>query len=234
MCSAVWSTAEQRCTMLSGEEQSRCVMLSGEEQSRCAMLSGAEQSRCAMLSGEEQSRCAMLSGAEQMCHAVWSRADVPCCLEQSRAEQMCHAVWRRAEQMCHAVWSRAEQMYYAARSRAEKGCTMLSGREQSRTGFMPCCLEEDRLEYRYTKYFFSRPHCDKHILLLTISNKILLYKLLLCSMITYAAPVWSSTSLTNYRHLQVYQSKCLRVTGDFPRRTPISNLHTYLQMIPIR
>ena len=53
-------------------------------------------------------------------------------------------------------------------------------------------------------------------------------------MITYAAPVWSSTSLTNYRHLQVYQSKCLRVIGDFPRRTPISNLHTYLQMIPIR
>jgi hypothetical protein len=52
--------------------------------------------------------------------------------------------------------------------------------------------------------------------------------------ITYAAPVWSSTSLTSYRHLQVYQSKCLRVMGDFPRRTPISNLHAYLQIIPIR
>ena len=39
---------------------------------------------------------------------------------------------------------------------------------------------------------------------LTIPNKILLYKVLLHSMITYAAPVWSSTSLTNYRHLQVY------------------------------
>jgi len=69
---------------------------------------------------------------------------------------------------------------------------------------------------------------------LTIPNKILLYKLLLRSMITYAAPVWSSTSLTNYRHLQVYQSKCLRVIGDFPRRTPISNLHAQLQIIPIR
>jgi hypothetical protein len=62
----------------------------------------------------------------------------------------------------------------------------------------------------------------------------ILYKLLLRSMITYAAPVWSSTSLTNYRHLQVYQSKCLRVIGDFPRRTPISYLHAHLQMIPIR
>jgi len=68
---------------------------------------------------------------------------------------------------------------------------------------------------------------------LTIPNKILLYKLLLRSMITYAAPVWSSTSLTNYRHLQIYQSKCLRVIGDFPRRTPISNLHAHLQIIPI-
>ena len=65
-------------------------------------------------------------------------------------------------------------------------------------------------------------------------NKILLYKLLLRSTITYAAPVWSCTSVTNYRHLQVYQSKCLRVIGDFPRRTPISNLHSHLQMIVIR
>ena len=69
---------------------------------------------------------------------------------------------------------------------------------------------------------------------LTIPNKILLYKLLLRSMITYAAPVWSSTSLTNYHHLQVYQSKCLHVTGDFPRRTHISHLHAHLQMIPFR
>jgi hypothetical protein len=53
-------------------------------------------------------------------------------------------------------------------------------------------------------------------------------------MITYAAPVWSSASPTNYRHLQVYQSKCLRVIGDFPRRTPIPNLHAHLQIIPIR
>ena len=68
---------------------------------------------------------------------------------------------------------------------------------------------------------------------LTIPNKILLYKLLLRSMITYAAPVWSSTSPTNYRHLQVYQSKCLLVIGDFPRHTPISKLHAHLQIIPI-
>ena len=67
---------------------------------------------------------------------------------------------------------------------------------------------------------------------LTIPYKILLYKLLR-SMITYAAPVWSSTSVTNYCHLQVYQSVCLRVIGDFTWRTPISNLHAHLQMIPV-
>jgi hypothetical protein len=57
---------------------------------------------------------------------------------------------------------------------------------------------------------------------LTIPNKILLYKLLLGSMITYAAPVRSSTSLTNYHHLQVYQSKCLRVIG-------LSQTHSYIK-----
>jgi hypothetical protein len=33
---------------------------------------------------------------------------------------------------------------------------------------------------------------------------------------------------------QVYQSKCLRVLGDFLRRTSISYLHAHLQMTPIR
>jgi hypothetical protein len=65
-------------------------------------------------------------------------------------------------------------------------------------------------------------------------TKILLCKILLRTMLTYAAPVWSSTSLTNYRHLQVYQSKCLRVIGNLPWCIPISLLHATLQMIPIR
>jgi hypothetical protein len=69
---------------------------------------------------------------------------------------------------------------------------------------------------------------------LTIPNKILLCKLLLRSMIMYAALIWSSTSLTNYCHLQVYQSKCLRVIGDFPQCTPTSYLHAHLKMILIR
>jgi hypothetical protein len=62
---------------------------------------------------------------------------------------------------------------------------------------------------------------------LTIPNKILLYKLPLRSMITYAAPVWSS-------NISNQLSSPTSLLGDFPRRTPISNLHAYLQIIPIR
>jgi hypothetical protein len=51
--------------------------------------------------------------------------------------------------------------------------------------------------------------------------------------LTYAALVWSNTSTTNYRHLQTLQSKCLRVTGNCPRRTPIHLLHSTLNIEPL-
>ena len=50
---------------------------------------------------------------------------------------------------------------------------------------------------------------------------------------THAAPVWSNTSSANYRQLQILQSKCLRVIGNYPRRTPITHLHTALNLEPI-
>jgi hypothetical protein len=64
-------------------------------------------------------------------------------------------------------------------------------------------------------------------------NKLILYKLLICSILTYAAPVWSNTSNTNYRHLQTLQSKCLRVIGNYPRRTPIPLIHSTLNIEPL-
>jgi hypothetical protein len=48
--------------------------------------------------------------------------------------------------------------------------------------------------------------------------------------LTYAGPVWSNTSQSNYRHLQILQSKCLRVIGDYPRRTLIPHLHSTLSL----
>jgi len=68
---------------------------------------------------------------------------------------------------------------------------------------------------------------------LTIPNKHTLYKLFIRSLLTYAAPVWSYTSSSNYRRLQVLQSKCLRVIGNYPRCTPIPCLHTTLNITPI-
>ena len=61
-----------------------------------------------------------------------------------------------------------------------------------------------------------------------------MYKLFIRSVLTYAAPVWSNTSSYNYRRLQILQSKCLRVIGNFPRRNPIPRLHAALNAIPIR
>jgi len=55
---------------------------------------------------------------------------------------------------------------------------------------------------------------------LTILNKLTLYKLMIRPLLTYAGPVWSNTSQSNYRHIQILQSKCVRVIGDYPRRTP--------------
>jgi hypothetical protein len=68
---------------------------------------------------------------------------------------------------------------------------------------------------------------------LSSHNKLILYKLMLRPILTYAASVWSNTSTTNYRHLQTLQSKCLRVTGNYPRRTPIHLLHSTLSIEPL-
>ena len=68
---------------------------------------------------------------------------------------------------------------------------------------------------------------------LTQSNKLTLYQLLIGSILTYAAPVWSSTCSSSYLRLQGIQSKCLRVISNHPRRTPISHLHYTLNIEPI-
>ena len=69
---------------------------------------------------------------------------------------------------------------------------------------------------------------------LTRTNKLLLYKQIIRAILTYAAPVWSNTSSHNYHRIQISQSKCLRVIGNFPRRTPVSLLHASLNIPPIR
>jgi hypothetical protein len=65
---------------------------------------------------------------------------------------------------------------------------------------------------------------------LSTYNKLTLYKLMIRPILIYAGPVWSNTSQSNYRRLQILQSKCLRVIGDYPRRTPIPYLHSTLSL----
>jgi hypothetical protein len=96
----------------------------------------------------------------------------------------------------------------------------------------------------YTKHLTDVTHRAMGVLLaifpllardstLSLHNKLILYKLLIRPILTYAAPVWSNTSTTNYRRLQILQSKCLRVIGNLPRRTPIPLLHSTLRIEPL-
>ena len=91
----------------------------------------------------------------------------------------------------------------------------------------------------FTKHLNSVTHKATGVLLklfpllardstLSSHNKFTLYKLLIRPVLTYAAPVWS-----NYRHLQLLQSKCLRVIGSYLRRTPIPHLHSAFNLEPI-
>jgi hypothetical protein len=42
---------------------------------------------------------------------------------------------------------------------------------------------------------------------------------------TYASPVWESAAETLLIKLQRLQNKVLRTIGNFPRRTPVRELH---------
>jgi hypothetical protein len=97
----------------------------------------------------------------------------------------------------------------------------------------------------FTKHLLSAKHKATGVFLklftllardsmLSPHNKLTLYKLMIRPILTYAAPVWSNTSSSNYRYLQLLQSKCLRVIGNYPRHTPIPHLHSSLNLEPIQ
>jgi hypothetical protein len=52
---------------------------------------------------------------------------------------------------------------------------------------------------------------------LSTENKIILYKALLRSIITYAAPVWSHLSDFALEPLEIFQNKCMRLIHNVPR-----------------
>jgi hypothetical protein len=60
--------------------------------------------------------------------------------------------------------------------------------------------------------------------ILSPHTKLRLYMATIRPMLTYGAPLWCSTSDSNFRTLQTVQNKCLRVIADAPRNTPITAL----------
>jgi hypothetical protein len=61
--------------------------------------------------------------------------------------------------------------------------------------------------------------------LLSSNIKLTLLKALLSTVMTYACPAWDFAADIYLLKLQHLQNQVLRTTGNFPRRTPISELH---------
>jgi hypothetical protein len=73
---------------------------------------------------------------------------------------------------------------------------------------------------------YSLLKCEK----LSDKTKMILYKALIRSKMTYACPAWQTAADTHLMKLQQLQNKVLRVTGGLPRRTPIRYMHTEFQI----
>jgi hypothetical protein len=61
---------------------------------------------------------------------------------------------------------------------------------------------------------------------LSTNIKLTLHKALIRYVIPYACPAWEFAGDTYLLKLQRLQNKILRTTGNFPRCTPVSDLHT--------
>jgi hypothetical protein len=60
---------------------------------------------------------------------------------------------------------------------------------------------------------------------LNANIKLTLHKALIRSVMTYACPAWEFAAHTHLINLQCLQNKVLRTIGNFPRRTPVREMH---------
>jgi hypothetical protein len=65
---------------------------------------------------------------------------------------------------------------------------------------------------------------------LSTNIKLTLHKALIRSVMTYACPTWDFAADTHLIKLQRLQNKVLRNIGNFPRRTPVRELHKALSI----
>ena len=69
---------------------------------------------------------------------------------------------------------------------------------------------------------------------LSLTNKLLIYKIILKSILTYGIPLWGSASQSNIEIRQRLQNKILRMVTNAPWYIPNHVLHTDLQILTIR
>jgi hypothetical protein len=69
---------------------------------------------------------------------------------------------------------------------------------------------------------------------LSLTNKLLIYKIILNPLWTYGIPLWGTASQSNIEILQRLQNKILRMVTKAPWYIPNHVLHTDLQMPTIR
>lgn len=69
---------------------------------------------------------------------------------------------------------------------------------------------------------------------LNTSTKINIYKSMLRPILLYGASTWCNTHKTNFKKLQTFQNKILRIINHAPRYTPIRVLHRDMQLPTIK
>ena len=69
---------------------------------------------------------------------------------------------------------------------------------------------------------------------LNLRNKLILFKAIIRPTMMYAAPVWSSTYITNIKKLQVIQNKALRMITNAKPRARNINIHTLCNIEEIK
>jgi hypothetical protein len=69
---------------------------------------------------------------------------------------------------------------------------------------------------------------------ININLALTIYKSLIRSVITYAAPAWGYAAKTHLNKLQIFQNKVLRIITKLPRVTPIDILHEQTGMETIK
>ena len=65
---------------------------------------------------------------------------------------------------------------------------------------------------------------------LSVDNGLIIYKMLIRPIITYASTVWGGTAKTNLNKVQTAQNRVLKLITDAPRYTKISRLHEELNV----